>query len=142
MDATQHSAQDSLLIIDDDPGIIEVLTAYGEPWGWSVATAASFTEALARLADHVPQVIVLDWQLPDSDGLASIRALRAHTTVPILMLTVRDQEADIIRALQLGADDYVVKPFSPGKCSRGVAHCAAGGRSGPRVCVTASRRRI
>ncbi len=128
MDATQHSAQDSLLIIDDDPGIMEVLTAYGEPWGWSVVTAASLTEALARLADHVPQVIVLDWQLPDSDGLASIRALRAHTTVPILMLTVRDQEADIIRALQLGADDYVVKPFSPGQV---LARCGALRRRGP-----------
>jgi len=142
MDATQHSAKDSLLIIDDDLGIIEVLTAYGEPWGWSVATAVSLTEALARLADHVPQVIVLDWQLPDSDGLASIRALRAHTTVPILMLTVRDQEADIIRALQLGADDYVVKPFSPGQVLARCGALRAGGRIGPRVRVTASRRRI
>ncbi len=127
MDANQHSAKDTLLIVDDDPGIIEVLTAYGEPWGWSVTTASSFNEALVCLAHHMPHVIVLDWQLPDSDGLTSIRALRAHTTVPILMLTVRDQEPDIIRALQLGADDYVVKPFSPGQV---LARCGALRRRG------------
>ncbi len=127
MDETQEAAKNSLLIVDDDPGIVEVLTAYGEPWGWSVAAAGSFTEALQQLAQHVPHVIVLDWELPDSDGLESIRVLRSHTTVPILMLTVRDQEAGIIRALQLGADDYVVKPFSPGQV---LARCGALRRRG------------
>lgn len=121
---TPHPAV--LLIIDDDPGIIEVMAAYGEPWGWSVVSAGSLAEALDRLAT-LPHVIVLDWQLPDSEGLPSIAALRQRTTAPILMLTVRDQEADIIRALQLGADDYVVKPFSPGEV---LARCGALRRRG------------
>ena len=122
---TPHQAV--LLIVDDDPGIIEVMTAYGEPWGWSVVSAGSLAEALDRLATRPTGVIVLDWQLPDSEGLASIRVLREKTTAPILMLTVRDQEADIIRALQLGADDYVVKPFSPGQV---LARCGALRRRG------------
>ncbi|MDA8194453.1 MAG: response regulator transcription factor [Thermaerobacter sp.] len=112
----------TLLVIDDDPGIIDVLTAYGEPWGWSVRAAGSLADGLRQLSAVAAQVIILDWQLPDSDGLASLRALRQLTAVPVLMLTVRDQEADIIRALGQGADDYVVKPFSPGQV---LARCGA-----------------
>lgn len=111
-----------LLIMDDDAGIIDVLTAYGEPWGWSIETAGSLAAGLTKIQNHSPQIIVLDWQLPDSDGLTSIRTLRKHTEVPILMLTVRDDEANIIRALRVGADDYVIKPFSPGQV---LARCEA-----------------
>lgn len=111
-----------MLIVDDDPGIVELLRAYGEPWGWAVIAASSLDQALTVVGQAAPAVIVLDWQLPDSDGLASLKALRQRTAVPILMLTVRDQEPDIIRALQVGADDYVVKPFSPGQV---LARCGA-----------------
>ncbi len=122
MDTTGGGADARLLIIDDDPGIIDVLRAYGEPWGWAITAAASLAQALSQIAAHAPHVIILDWQLPDSTGLASIDTLRQQTAAPILMLTVRDQEADIIRALQVGADDYVVKPFSPGQV---LARCGA-----------------
>lgn len=122
MDTTGGGADARLLIIDDDPGIIDVLRAYGEPWGWAITAAASLAQALSQIAAHAPHVIILDWQLPDSTGIASIDTLRQQTAAPILMLTVRDQEADIIRALQVGADDYVVKPFSPGQV---LARCGA-----------------
>lgn len=122
MDTTGGGADARLLIIDDDPGISDVLRAYGEPWGWTITAAASLAQALSQVAAHAPHVIILDWQLPDSTGLGSLHALRQHTAAPVLMLTVRDQEADIIRALQVGADDYVVKPFSPGQV---LARCGA-----------------
>ena len=122
MDSERGGAEARLLIVDDDPGITDVLRAYGEPWGWTIAAAASLAQALEQIAAHAPNVIILDWQLPDSTGLASLHTLRQHTAAPILMLTVRDQEADIIRALQVGADDYVVKPFSPGQV---LARCGA-----------------
>lgn len=127
MEEKEPIERPGLLIIDDDPGMIDVLTAYGEPWGWLIAAADSLGKALMQLKEVNPQVIILDWQLPDSDGLASLQALRKHTDAPILMLTVRNQEADIIHALQMGADDYVVKPFSPGQV---LARCGALRRRG------------
>jgi two-component system alkaline phosphatase synthesis response regulator PhoP len=114
----------NLLIIDDDEGILELLTAYGRLSGWHTVPATSLAAALNALASFAfePSVIILDWQLPDSDGLSSIRSLRQRTFSPILMLTVRNKESDIIEALNLGADDYVVKPFSPGQV---LARCQA-----------------
>lgn len=104
-----------LQIIDDDPGIAELIAAYAEAWHWQSTTSASLAQALQQAEQAPPDVIVLDWQLPDSTGLGSLEKLRHLTAVPILVLTVNDKEADIIRALQQGADDYVVKPFSPGQ---------------------------
>ncbi len=111
-----------LLIIDDDEGILELLAAYGRLNGWHVAAASSLGAALKVLLSFDPSVIILDWQLPDSNGLSSIRTLRQRTPSPILMLTVRDKESDIIEALNRGADDYVIKPFSPGQV---MARCHA-----------------
>lgn len=125
MDYSQETViQDPLrlLIIDDDGGIGELLMAYGQLGGWRVAYANTLAEGLHKLDSFPPSVIILDWVLPDSDGLASVAAIRRYTASPILMLTVRDNEADIIRALDAGADDYVVKPFSPGQV---MARCKA-----------------
>jgi DNA-binding response OmpR family regulator len=104
-----------LMIIDDDPGITELITVYAEVWQWRAIASPSLAEALPLIMQTPPDLIVLDWQLPDSTGLHSLQRLRDMTAVPILVLTVNDKEADIIRALQQGADDYVVKPFSPGQ---------------------------
>lgn len=104
-----------LQIIDDDLGIAELIAAYAGAWHWQSTTSASLAEALQQAEQDPPDLIVLDWQLPDSTGLRSLEKLRQLTAVPILVLTVNDKEADIIRALQQGADDYVVKPFSPGQ---------------------------
>jgi DNA-binding response OmpR family regulator len=106
----------TVLVVDDEPLVVEVLGRYLRRDGFDVTSAASGPEALAAAIDpdHPPRVIILDVMLPGIDGLELCRRLRAerHTT-PIILLTARGEEADRIGGLGLGADDYVVKPFSP-----------------------------
>ncbi len=102
-----------ILVVDDEPSIVEVVTIYLERSGFSVTTAADGQSALRAMALEIPDLVVLDLMLPEVDGLEITRRLRAEGNTPIIMLTARKEEADRVLGLELGADDYVVKPFSP-----------------------------
>jgi two-component system OmpR family response regulator len=102
-----------ILTVDDDPRIREVLTIALERAGFQVITANDGQSALRNARRDNPDLIVLDVGLPEMDGLEVCRKLRASSDVPILFLTARDDEVDRIIGLELGADDYVTKPFSP-----------------------------
>lgn len=102
-----------ILVVDDDPAIAEVLTKYLEREGFVVEVARDGQAALDVAIADPPDLVVLDLMLPRVDGLEVCRQLRALAPVPVIMLTARGEEADRIIGLELGADDYVSKPFSP-----------------------------
>jgi two-component system KDP operon response regulator KdpE len=105
----------SALIIDDEPQIQRLLTITLEANGYRVATAATGQEGLALAAQRRHDVIILDLGLPDLNGVAVLKHLRSWTQTPVVVLTVNDEEADKIEALDAGADDYVTKPFNSGE---------------------------
>ncbi|MFI9119722.1 response regulator transcription factor [Streptomyces bikiniensis] len=102
-----------ILVVDDDPTVAEVVGGYLERAGCSVEHAADGSDALLRAERRWPDLVVLDLMLPGLDGLEVCRRLRAHRPVPVIMLTARGDEDDRIAGLEVGADDYVTKPFSP-----------------------------
>ncbi|MGQ9558421.1 MAG: response regulator transcription factor [Desulfurispora sp.] len=101
-----------VLVIDDDPKITALLRRALTFEGYEVITAASGQEGVDMALQEAPDLIVLDIMLPGLDGWEVCRQLRQHSTVPILMLTARDEVADRVKGLNLGADDYLVKPFA------------------------------
>ena len=109
------AARSCILVVDDEPTIAEIVARYLERAGYRTRTAADGAEALALAAASRPDLIVLDLMLPGIDGLEVMRRLHAEhgPHVPVLLLTARGEEADRITGLRSGADDYVVKPFSP-----------------------------
>jgi DNA-binding response OmpR family regulator len=103
-----------VLVVEDDPSIAELLCAYLKGASFDPVVATSGETALARYGETQPIAVILDLNLPgDLDGLDVCRALRTRSDVPIVMLSARDQELDRIFGLEIGADDYVTKPFSP-----------------------------
>lgn len=102
-----------ILVVDDEPQIIKVLKAYLEKAGYQVLTASDGNAALTVFDKEKPDFLILDLNLPGMDGLDVCREIRRDSNIPILMLTARVEEADKLIGLELGADDYVVKPFSP-----------------------------
>jgi two-component system alkaline phosphatase synthesis response regulator PhoP len=102
-----------ILVIDDEPKIVKQARDYLERSGFRVVTAGDGKTALAQARHERPDLIVLDLNLPEMDGLDVCRALRRESDVPIIMLTARVDEADRLIGLELGADDYITKPFSP-----------------------------
>lgn len=102
-----------VLVVDDDPTVTEVVAGYLHRAGFAVESAADGTSALHRARSHPPDLVVLDLMLPGTDGLQVCRQLREAGSVPVVMLTARGAEEDRITGLELGADDYVTKPFSP-----------------------------
>lgn len=102
-----------ILVVDDEPEIVRLVRAYLERAGFAVVTASEGREALAVFRHEHPNLIVLDLNLPGMDGLDVCRAMRHDSDIPIIMLTARLEETDRLIGLELGADDYVVKPFSP-----------------------------
>lgn len=102
-----------ILVVDDEPKIVKLARDYLEQGGFRVTTAADGIAALAVARCERPDLIVLDLKLPGMDGLDVCRALRRESEVPIIMLTARVEEADRLVGLELGADDYIPKPFSP-----------------------------
>ncbi len=103
----------TVLVVEDERKIRELLRGYLQRDGYDVLTTGSGAEALS-LADRArPDLVLLDLRLPDVPGEEVARELRAHSAVPIVMLTAKSEEEDRIRGLELGADDYVTKPFSP-----------------------------
>jgi two-component system alkaline phosphatase synthesis response regulator PhoP len=102
-----------ILVVDDEPKIVKQAQDYLEKSGFRVATAGDGKTALAAARHERPDLVVLDLNLPEMDGLDVCRALRRESDVPIIMLTARVDEADRLIGLELGADDYITKPFSP-----------------------------
>jgi len=103
----------AILVVDDEPRIVKQARDYLEQSGFQVLTAGDGVTALSTARQSQPDLIVLDLNLPGMDGLDICRALRRESDVPIIMLTARVSEADRLIGLELGADDYIVKPFSP-----------------------------
>ena len=102
-----------ILVVDDEPRIAEICRDYLERAGFKVITAGNGADALTLARTKQPDLVVLDLGLPKMDGLDVTRALRKRSNVPIIMLTARVEESDKLIGLELGADDYLTKPFSP-----------------------------
>ncbi|MBU3868406.1 response regulator transcription factor [Streptomyces sp. 4503] len=122
-----------VLVVDDDPTVAEVVAGYLGRAGFAVDQAADGPGALARAAARRPDLVVLDLMLPGMDGLEVCRALRDKGPVPVIMLTARGDEEDRILGLEIGADDYVTKPFSPRELVLRVESVLRRGRTGPQV---------
>jgi two-component system KDP operon response regulator KdpE len=118
-----------VLVVDDEPQILRALGINLRARGYTVDLAPSGEQALELAADHLPDIVVLDLGLPGIDGLEVIRGLRGWSQVPIIVLSVREREADKIAALDAGADDYVTKPFGVGELLARLR--AAARRTGP-----------
>ncbi|CAG0935079.1 Alkaline phosphatase synthesis transcriptional regulatory protein PhoP [Thermoflexales bacterium] len=103
----------TILVVDDEPKIVQLARDYLEHAGFTVLTASDGPMALHAARASKPDLIVLDLGLPQTDGLDVTRALRKDSDVPIIMLTARSEESDKLIGLELGADDYITKPFSP-----------------------------
>ena len=102
-----------ILVVDDEPRIAEICRDYLERAGFKVLNAGNGADAVSLARSKQPDLIVLDLGLPKMDGLDVTRAIRRHSNVPIIMLTARVEESDKLIGLELGADDYLTKPFSP-----------------------------
>ncbi|MDX6409895.1 MAG: two-component system, OmpR family, alkaline phosphatase synthesis response regulator PhoP [Gaiellaceae bacterium] len=107
------SSTQSVLVVEDEASIASFVSLYLKNAGYEVRTASNGTEALASAQSEQPSLIVLDLMLPDIDGIEICRRLRQKSDVPILMLTARDEDVDKIIGLEVGADDYMTKPFNP-----------------------------
>jgi DNA-binding response OmpR family regulator len=106
-------ATQSVLVVEDESSIASFVALYLKNAGYTVRTAATGNEALAQFQASPPRLIVLDLMLPDIDGIEICRRIRKTSDVPILMLTARDEDVDKIIGLEVGADDYLTKPFNP-----------------------------
>ena len=105
--------QDHILVVDDDAEIRSLLREYLQKDGYRVTAVADGKAMQAALATSHPDLVVLDLMLPGEDGLSLCRTLRARSSLPVIMLTARGEETDRIVGLEMGADDYLAKPFSP-----------------------------
>jgi two-component system alkaline phosphatase synthesis response regulator PhoP len=103
----------TILVVDDEPRIVKIARDYLERGGFRVITAGDGPSVLPAVRNAKPDLLVLDLALPGQDGLDVMRGLRRESDVPVIMLTARADEADRLIGLELGADDYIVKPFSP-----------------------------
>jgi DNA-binding response OmpR family regulator len=121
----------TVLVVDDDLTVRDVVRRYLELAGHRVALADNGEDALAWAAEHRPDLVVLDLMLPGIDGLEVCRRLRATSSVPVVMLTALGEEENRIAGLQLGADDYVTKPFSPRELALRVTSVLRRSRSAP-----------
>ena len=125
---------DTILIADDEASIRDLARLYHEKEGFRVQAAENGAEALEQVRQEQPALLVLDLMMPGIDGWEVCRRIRAESNVPILMLTARDQDIDKIVALEMGADDYMTKPFNPRELVarvRAILRRAAGERRDP-----------
>jgi len=102
----------SLLIVDDDPNLVNLLGEYLQNQGYQVRTASNGREGLRAIFQHKPDLVILDVTMPEKDGWTTLERIREVSDLPVIMLTARGEEADILRGFSLGTDDYVTKPFS------------------------------
>ena len=103
----------TILVVDDEPRIVEAVGMNLELEGYQVSSASNGYEALQKLTEDLPDLVILDVMMPEIDGFETLRKIREVSTVPVIMLTVRGEEIDKVRGLDLGADDYITKPFNP-----------------------------
>jgi len=103
----------TILVVDDEPNIADLIELYLSREGYRVVKATTGEGGVRAVGEHRPRLVVLDVGLPDVDGLEVCRRLRLTSTIPVIFLTARDGEIDRVLGLELGADDYVTKPFSP-----------------------------
>jgi two-component system KDP operon response regulator KdpE len=106
-----------ILVVDDEPRMIRFIRMNLELEGYRVVEATNGLEALDRVREDLPDLVVMDVQMPEMDGFEALEHIRQVSTVPVIMLTVKADEEDKVRGLVLGADDYVTKPFSPRELS-------------------------
>ena len=142
-----------VLVVDDEPAIVRLVRAKLQADGYAVLTAGRGEEALALLDDERPDLVVLDVMMPGMDGFETLRRIRTVSQVPVIMLTARAGDADKLKGLQEGADDYLTKPFNPDELAARVAAvlrraagiAPAGGRAMlryGRVEIDLERRRV
>ncbi len=108
-------AKSDAVVIEDDPSISELLQLYLAREGYDVHATPSGETGVALVREHTPALVILDLMLPDSSGFDVLKAVRSFSNCPLIILTAKDAEHDKILGLELGADDYMVKPFSPGE---------------------------
>lgn len=101
-----------VLLVDDEAALRESLTYTLQKEGYQVTTAVDGHNAIKQFHKQVPDIVLLDWMLPEVDGMEVCWRIRAFSKVPIVMLTAKDQDMDKVRGLEAGADDYVTKPFN------------------------------
>jgi DNA-binding response OmpR family regulator len=129
--ADQVPEQRVVLVVDDEPALVDILSTYLRDEGFRVIAAGDGRAAIAAARAENPDIVLLDLNLPLVSGVEAFRAIRARSNVPVIMLTSRVNEVDRIVGLELGADDYVTKPFSPrGRSAR---------QSGPPALAVAGR---
>ena len=102
-----------ILVVDDEPRMVRFVRMNLELEGYRVSTASSGMEALNKVREEIPDLVLLDVMMPEMDGYETLERIRQVSSVPVIMLTVKAEEEDKVRGLELGADDYVTKPFSP-----------------------------
>lgn len=107
------TARRGVLVVDDEPRMIHFIRLNLEHDGFLVSEATSGGRALEQLRDQLPDLILLDVMMPDLDGFETLQLIREISSVPVIMLTAKGEEDDRVRGLELGADDYITKPFSP-----------------------------
>ncbi len=110
---TDDMGAGTILVVDDEPKVCDLLKVYLERSGYGVLCAKDGSSALTAVERHSPDLILLDLNLPGMDGIEVCKQIRKTSDIPIIMITARDEEADRIVGLEIGADDYVTKPFSP-----------------------------
>ena len=103
----------TILVVDDEPRIIEAVSMNLELEGYQVSGASNGYEALKKFTKELPDLVILDVMMPEMDGFEALKRIREVSTVPVIMLTVKGEETDKVKGLELGADDYVTKPFGP-----------------------------
>lgn len=106
------TAQNTIVVIDDESQIRKILTITLEAQDFKVIEAAKGKDGIIAVANYHPQLVILDLGLPDKDGFAVLSEIRTWTSVPVIILSVRESEDNIVKALDLGADDYITKPFN------------------------------
>ncbi len=126
-------ARRKILVVDDEPKVCDLIKAYLEKDGYEVILAGDGRSAVEQTRSHKPDLIVLDLNLPVMDGIEVFRTVRAVSDIPVIMVTARDDEVDKIVGLQLGADDYVTKPFSPRELAARVAAVLRRYSEGPKA---------
>ncbi len=142
-----------ILVVDDEPAIVRLVRATLQVDGYAVVTADRGEQALPLLETERPDLVILDLMMPGMDGFETLRRIRSRSKVPVIMLTARAGDADTLKGLQSGADDYVTKPFNPDELAARVAavlrrsrgDSPAGGRtvlSYPGVEIDLDRRRV
>lgn len=137
-----RASKERVLVVDDDPALRELLAEYLTTNGMTVEAVGDGAAMRRSIANAMPAVIVLDLMLPGEDGLSLARDLRSHSNVPILMLSARGEEIDRVIGLEVGADDYLAKPFGPRELLARLRALIRRGHSMPETVIAASTTRF